>query len=67
MGEQKRNNTENGKDWCTPQLTVLVRSKTEERVLFVCKVAGHWIAALSNNHENCTKSACAECTSIAAS
>jgi hypothetical protein len=57
------------KEWKTPELLVLVRSKPEEAVLMTCKQAA--ISGSSSSNDNlCTQSfpiACATCDSRAGS
>jgi hypothetical protein len=48
------------KEWQTPELIVLVRSKPEEAVLTACKNT-HTTAGISGQYEGCGSSTCGPC------
>jgi len=52
------------KEWKTPELIVLVRSKPEEAVLASCKYVG---GTGSNNNANCKIGGAAQCNAIGTS
>jgi hypothetical protein len=66
MSEKQMTDADPRKEWCSPQLTVLVRSNPEEYVLSSCKDApmGEGEATADRG---CKKVYCDECQVITAS
>jgi hypothetical protein len=60
--------TENKKEWVTPELIILVRSKPEEAVLGGCKVFTETNYGASGIYATCSITAClTPCTGITGS